>query len=279
MRILLISDFGIEHTPGGAQRSNQIIVEEGIARGHDVRLFHYDSNTSLLLDSYDFVISSNLEVISRVYPKLVENIPLLKNHVRLEHDSNSYWNNDFRKYFWSSCIKSFFLSEFHLQFFKELYGDIFNNVVIVPDPIDSSFYDMKLKRSDDIGYIGFFHELKGTGNFVEFANDNMDKKFLVAGWGSDEWIAQIKGLDNVKFLGKIEYRDMRLFYNMISSLYYNPICNEPFCRSVGEALMCGTKIIGGSNKIGSLEMFKRCQTFREKCINAASDFWKIIENV
>jgi hypothetical protein len=49
-----------------------------------------------------FVISSNLEIISRVYPKLVESIPTFNNHIRLEHDSNLYWGNDFRKRFWQS---------------------------------------------------------------------------------------------------------------------------------------------------------------------------------
>ena len=277
MKVLLISDFGVEHNSGGAQRSNQIIIDEGRSRGHTVRSFHYDSNFSLLLDSYDFVISSNLEIISRVYPKLVESIPTLNNHIRLEHDSNLYWGNDFRKRFWQSCIKSFFLTEFHLSFFKDLYGDIFKNVVIIPDPIDSSFYDMKLNRNDTIGYIGFFHKLKGTGNFVEFARENKQQAFIVAGWGSEEWEREINSLENVEFLGKIDHRDMPLFYNRISALYHNPICNEPFCRSVGEALMCGTKIIGGSNKIGSLEMFKSDDKFREKCINAARDFWIVIE--
>lgn len=279
MKILIISDFGVQHTPGGAQRSNQIIIEEGLVRGHEVISFHYDSDSSLLLDAYDFVISSNLEIISRVYPKLVESIPTLNNHVRLEHDSNTYWNNDFRKIFWYSCLKSFFLTDFHLSFFKDLYGDIFKNVVIIPDPIDSSFYDMKLERNDAIGYIGFFHELKGTGNFVEFARENKDQTFIVAGWGSEEWEREINSLENVEFSGKIDHRDMPLFYNRISALYYNPICNEPFCRSVGEALMCGTKIIGGSNKIGSLEMFKSDPMFRDRCLNAASDFWKEIESL
>jgi glycosyltransferase involved in cell wall biosynthesis len=277
MKVLLISDFGIEHNPGGAQRSNQIIIKEGQSRGHVVRSFHYDSNFSVLLDSYDFVISSNLEIISRVYPKLVESIPTLNNHIRLEHDSNLYWSNDFRKIFWQSCIKSFFLTEFHFSFFKDLYGDIFRNVVIIPDPIDSAFYDMKLDRSDSIGYIGFFHELKGTANFIEFARVNKNKRFLVAGWGSEQWEKAIKSLNNVEFLGKIDHGEMPIFYNTISSLYYNPVCNEPFCRSVGEALMCGTKIIGDSNKIGSLEMFKSDNMFREKCINAAKDFWKVME--
>jgi hypothetical protein len=60
MKVLLISDFGVEHNSGGAQRSNQIIIDEGRSRGHTVRSFHYDSNFSLLLDSYEicYIIKS-----------------------------------------------------------------------------------------------------------------------------------------------------------------------------------------------------------------------------
>ena len=142
MKILLISDFGIDHTPGGAQRSNQIIVDKGIAKGYDIKCFHYDSDTRVLEEDYDVVISSNLEVISNRYPDLVKSIPSLSNHVRLEHDSNLYWDNEFRKYFLGSCKLSFFLTQFHYDFFVEMYGDIFPNVRIVPDPIDSSFKDL-----------------------------------------------------------------------------------------------------------------------------------------
>lgn len=279
MKVLLISDFGVQHTSGGAQRSNEIIVKEGISRGHKVLQFHYDSSFSTLLDKYDVVISSNLEVITRHAPQLVRDIPELDNHVRLEHDSNLYWDNEFRKRFWASCKISFFLTEFHHNFFKEIYGDIFPNVRIVPDPIDESFLDEKMERSEKIGYVGFFHELKGTQNFIDFAKENKDDEFIVCGWGDPEWSRKISSIENVDFIGKIEYSRMKDFYNSIASLYYNPICNEPFCRSIGEAIMCGTNIIGGSNRIGSLKMYKSDPNgFREKCINAASDFWEILEN-
>jgi len=279
MDVLIISDFGLHHTLGGAQRSNQIIIDEGNIRGHNISCFHYDSHVSVLQQGYDVVISSNLEIISSRYPKLVQNIPNLDNHVRLEHDSNLYWTNEFRKHFWKSCKISFFLTKFHHEFFVRMYGDFFQNIKIVPDPIDKSFYDMKLERSNKIGYIGFMHQLKGTNNFLKYAKQNPDKEFIVAAWGAKEWLECINELKNVEFIGKLNHDQMPLFYNTIDSLYYNPICNEPFCRSVGEALMCGTKIIGGSDRIGSLKMYQSDQdTFREKCINAANNFWEILED-
>jgi len=278
MKVVLVSDFSIYHNPGGAQRSNHIVIEEGVSRGHTVRSINYDYCSSSFKDTYDVVISSNLEVLSKVNPDLVVSLTKMDNHVRLEHDSNLYWNDNFRKMFWNSCKVSFFLTKFHHSFFLEKYGDIFNNVKIVPDPISSDFFDMNTQRTDEIGYVGFMHYLKGTENFIEYVSNNADKKFLVAGWGNESYINKLSGFDNVEMLGTIDHKDMPKFYNRIGALYYNPVCNEPFCRAVGEAIMCGTKIIGDSKKIGSLEMYKNNpESFNSKCINAASDFWRILE--
>ena len=60
MKVLLVSDFGIRHSLGGAQRSNRLILDEGVQRGHDISIYHYDTDQSVLWDTYDVVISSNL---------------------------------------------------------------------------------------------------------------------------------------------------------------------------------------------------------------------------
>lgn len=279
MRVLFISDFGLQHTHGGAQRSNDIIIKKGTSRGHDVQLFTYDGDVNLLNSQYDIVVSSNLEIISSTLPQLVSSIPKLSNHVRLEHDSNTYWDDDFREYFWGSCKKSFFLTEFHHEFFVEFYGDIFPNVSIVPDPIDFSFRKLPITRGEKIGYVGFMHHLKGTNNFIQTVRNNPNKQFMVAGWGDKIWTDQITSLPNVEFCNKIDHLDMPVFYNSIESLYYDPVCYEPFCRSVGEALMCETPITTSSQRIGSLEMRKALsyEDFRSQCINAADKFWEEIE--
>lgn len=278
MDVLLISDFGVHHTPGGAQRSNQLIVDAGVKRGHTINCFHYDSDISILENHYDIVISSNLEVISSRLPELVKNIPQLDNHVRLEHDSNLYWNNDFRKYFWQSCKVSFFLTEFHHKFFVESYGDIFPNVQLVPDPIDG-FYDLNEPRTDEIGYVGFMHPLKGTDSFIEYVNANKDKSFVVAGWGSDNYVNELRSRENVNFLGALEHYQMLRFYNRIGSLYYKPVCNEPFCRSVGEAILCEVPNLITNDNIGCIHESNRLglSDFRLVCNNAPEMFWRKIE--
>jgi glycosyltransferase involved in cell wall biosynthesis len=279
MKILLISDFGIRHSIGGAQRSNQIILDEGINRGHDISIYHYDTDQSVLWDMYDIVISSNLEVISRTNPMVIQYCATSNNHVRLEHDFCRYLDNNIRKYLYTSCKKTFFLTNYHHRKFIEYYGDYFVNVEIVPDPIDiHTFFNMELNRNDDILYAGYMHPLKGTDNFIEYVKNNPDKQFRVAAWGEDKYESFMRNAPNIYFLGEVDYDDMPTLYNMHKQMYYNPVFDEPFCRAVGEALMCGVGIIGGSNKIGSLHMYKEDPVnFAPKCNHAAKNFWEILE--
>lgn len=279
MKILFISDFGVHHNLGGAQRSNKIIIDEGIKREHDISIYHYDSIQTVLWDNYDIVISSNLEVISKTNPMLIQFCATANKHVRLEHDFCRYLDNNIRQYLYSSCKKTFFLTNYHYKKFVEYYGDYFVNVEIVPDPIDmNEFYNMNLVRNTDILYIGFMHPLKGTENFINYVNNNPDKKFKVAGWGDKRYEDFMKNNSSIQFLGKIDHIKMAELYNTHMQMYYNPEFDEPFCRSVGEALMCGVEVIGNSDKIGSLHMMQEDPVnFASKCNYAAQSFWEILE--
>jgi len=281
MKVLLVSDFGIHHSLGGAQRSNQLILDEGIQRGHDISVYHYDTDQSVLWDTYDIVISSNLEVLSRTNPMILQYCATSDNHVRLEHDFCRYLDNNIRRYLYTSCKKTFFLTNYHYRKFVEYYGNYFVNVEIVPDPINMHrFYNMELERKDDILYVGFMHPLKGTDNFISYVNNNPGNSFTVAGWGDNRYEDFMRHRSNVNFLGKIDYADMMQLYNTHKQMYYKPEFDEPFCRAVGEALMCGVSIIGDSDKIGSLHMLKEDPVnFADKCNRASETFWEILENV
>lgn len=275
MKILLISDYGIHHTVGGAQRSNQLIIDEGVKRGHQIYVFHYDGDITELQDNYDWIISSNLEAISYQIGNIVEWLDIQPNHIRLEHDMNRYLSNERRYILWRNCKASFFLTEFHYQCFVKHYGDYFQNVVFVPDPIDRSFRDEGRKRDDVILYTGFMHPLKGTEEFIAFAKQNQDKNFLVAGWGGDFYQRFPK---NVTFLGKVDHYEMPALYNSVSAWYHRPTMYEPFCRSAGEAIICGVPELLSNNIIGAIHMYNNDRAnFAESCYNAASTFWEKIE--
>jgi glycosyltransferase involved in cell wall biosynthesis len=278
MKVLLISDYSLSHTSGGAQRSNDLLMQKGREIGHFISEFNYDSDPNYILNQhYDVVISSNLEAISNTNPDVIRWISTHPYHVRLEHDSNRYLSPEIRHALFSSCKKSFFLSKFHHKNFVESYGDYFVNIEIVADPIDASlFFNNNKKREDKILYVGFMHPLKGTNDFLSYCLSNPDLNFVVAGWASDDnYIRSCHALGNVEMLGKLEYEDMPSLYNTYSKMFYKPLFYEPFCRSVAEALMCGMEV-DSNDLIGSVHLYKEVghDAFVSQCDKAPEIFWE-----
>ena len=281
MKILFLSDYGLKHTIGGAQRSNRIIIDKGLSRGHEIVELHYDDDLTVLQNQsqhkFDWIISSNLEAFNQRVVDLVEYLDSIPNHIRLEHDMNRYLSDQRRYLLWRNCKASFFLTEFHYECFRRDYGDYFKNVYIVPDPIDRSFKDLNLGRADMILYAGFMHPFKGTLDFIQFVKDNPDKNFIVAGWGPPEIEAQMR-LPNIGFLGKVDHNSMPELYSCVSSYYHMPRMYEPFCRSAGEALVCGVPNMLVNDMIGAKRMWdKDPKGFSEKCYNASVTFWECVE--
>ena len=172
MNILFISDFNLNHNSGGAQVSNDIIIKRGLELGHNIILHNYDSSPLNLIYKYDLIISSNLEIINQTSKYLFDFIINHPNHVRLEHDSCLYLSKENRELLFKSSKINFFLSQFHLDFFKNLYGNIFDNIEIVYDPVDTSlFYDDNSEKIYDIIYCGLIHPLKGLNNLIDFCKN------------------------------------------------------------------------------------------------------------
>ena len=283
MKVLFVSDFSLDHNRGGAQRSNYLIINEGINRNHQIVSFHIDSNPEVLNQQYDVVISSNLEVLSRqpIAASLLNRIVTSDKHVRLEHDANRYLSTENRKILFGSCVKTFFLTQFHYDKFIEMYGDIFINVEIIPDPIDTDmFYDKKEDRIDKILYVGFMHYLKGTENFFEYVLNNPDQQFVMVAWGDSKYQHIARSISNIEWIDAVDYTEMPLLYNKYKAMYYHPVGFEPFCRSIGEALLCGMSI-NSNDLVGSLHYYHEIgkEKFKTQCGQAAQVFWKAIDEV
>ncbi len=278
MKVLFISDFTLDQREGGAQVSNSLVIKKGRELGHEIVEHDHTSSIVDFLSSYDLMVSSNLETISRKSPEKVEFILKHPNHIRLEHDSCSYLNHKGRKSLFNSSKLNFFLSQFHIYFFRDLYGDFFENVEIVYDPIDTNIF----KPSDgekiyDVVYCGYLHPLKGLNDLVKFAQNNPDREVSVFGWGELDCEAFFSDCPNLTFGGAKKHEEVAEIFQQSKALYHNPVVNEPFCRMMGEALLCGVKeIIGDTSKIGAYLEFQKVgyEIFREGCNNAADIFWE-----
>lgn len=274
MKVLWVADFGLKHNIGGAQRTDSVIIDEGIKRGYSIQPFNYDSPDELLQNEYDLVVSGNLESLHRrvnVFKYLLDHT----RHVRYEHDSNSYLPEQMRIDLFGSVKHSFFLSEFHRDTFLQIYGNIFPNSDIVTSPINTDvFHDLVMERQDKTLYVGFMHHLKGTQNFFRHALRNPDKHFVMASWGAPNLEFAARSLKNVEWLGKVDYNDMPALFNSYKTLFYHPMKFEPFCRSVGEAILCGMEL-NCSDNIGAVHDLKKhgVNGMRKLCKESPSKFW------
>ena len=282
MRVLFVSDLTLERNKvGGAQLSNSFIVERGKQLGHEIVEHDYESSIVDFLSTYDLLISSNLEVISNRSPEKLNFILKHPNHVRIEHDSCSYLQQETRKSLFKSSKKNFFLSKYHISFFRELYGDFFENIEIVYDPIDTDIFTLKdTPKIYDVVYCGYIHPLKGSDNLIKFAQNNPDRTLDVFGWSStqspDDLKKYFQTQSNIKYRGGVEHEEIASVFQQSKALFHNPLVREPFCRMVAEALLCGVEeLIGDKNKIGSYLEFQDVgyENFKDGCKNATTKFW------
>lgn len=282
MNIIMISDFNLSQSGGGAQVSNDLIIKEGVRRGHDIVLHNYNGSPVNMLRDYDMLISSNLEAAYRENRSTLDFIVGHPNHVRLEHDSCLYLETQDRVNLFQSSRLNFFLSGFHLDYFKSMYGDMFGETKIVYDPIDVALFkpNPDTPKIYDVVYCGLIHELKGVGELIEFSDKNKHRMIDVFGWSSvgDELL--FANHDNITFHGSIPHKEMPKLFQSCNSVFHNPVVNEPFCRMVAEAILCGVDdFIGTPEKIGSLLEYRKhgLDEFKTNCSNASIQFWEALE--
>ena len=283
MRVLFVSDFTLEQRLGGAQVSNDLIIKKGRDLGHEIVEHDHTSSVVDFLSSYDLLVSSNLEAISRATPNKLDFILQHPNHIRLEHDSCLYLDNSLRQQLFESSKINFFLSDFHISFFRENYGDYFKNVEINYDPMNTEIFSEGNQENEyDIVYCGYLHPLKGVNNLVKHAVENPDRTIDIFGWGDGDIASSFNGVPNIEFHGAKDYTEIADIFKKSKAIYHHPVVNEPFCRMVAEALLCGvTEVIGAKEKIGSYLEFEKVgrQEFAKKCSEATQNFWNKVEKL
>ena len=130
-------------------------------------------------------------------------------------------------------------------------------------------------------YCGYLHHLKGLNNLISFAQQNPDRSVSIFGWGDQDYSELLNSIDNVEFFGMKSHEEISKIFQQSKALFHSPIVNEPFCRMVGEALLCGIEeIIGETDRIGAYLEFKEVgyDNFKKGCENAAENFWSKINN-
>ena len=286
MKVLFVTDFNSYTNPGGAQFSNRAVIEKGQELGFNITEYNYNSSRIKLLQKYDLVISSNLNAHAQEKDNYIFNYIINHPfHVRYEHDSCHYLTEGARRSLFLSSKLNIFLSEYHLDFFKDLYGNMFQNNTIVYDPLDVDL----LQKSDcektyDVMYCGYAHTNKGFEEFLNYAKKNPNKKLAFLGWFTQDTIKlkeQLDNVDNIESLPRVEPEEVPNYLQKTKAIFHKPIVREPFCRMVAEALLCGCELIGHKDKIGSYLEYTKVgeEEFRRKCQNASTLFWEKIKEL
>jgi len=98
-------------------------------------------------------------------------------------------------------------------------------------------------------FVGRMIELKGTDILLAIAKREPKINFVFVGTGPCEESVELASLENknVKFVGKVENKDLPVFYNAADILAVPSKYEEGFGRVILEALSCGTPVVG-SNK-------------------------------
>ena len=144
------------------------------------------------------------------------------------------------------------------------------------------FHHAGSERIYDIVYCGYLHQLKGLDNLLRFASSNPDRKISIFGWCDFNPESIFSNAENISFHGEKSHEEIAEIFQQSVAVYHSPIVNEPFCRMVGEALLCGVEeIIGSTQKIGSYLEFQKCgiEEFSKRCSEAPQIFWDKLEGL
>ncbi len=298
MKILFIHDTQPDFT-GGAELSNQRIIDAGRALGHIIN-YHIPIEIN---QTKAEILQSDLVIVSSIFfcpfeTELIAALVLSQTpYVRYEHDYGFCVSRDamclkdnrvngcchaskYRAYkqLFSHAILNVFLSPLHLESHRKLYRDIpASSYFLLPPPIDLSLiknHDVKL---NSVCFIGDLNLKKGGVALLEYAKQNPSKQIEV--YGDNRLNAQEEISENISFNGKKSYPEILQILSETEACFFSPFWNEPSGRVAAEALLSGCKLIGNNN-IGSLsfEFSSDLMEFRKKIADAPREFWNNVIN-
>ena len=113
-----------------------------------------------------------------------------------------------------------------------------------------------IKKKYDYLFIGRLTKKKGLYIFIDLAIKFPNKKFCIAGNGpeEEEVIKLSHNMNNLTFLGRVNYKDLPKIYNLSKTLIIPSLYVEGFARVALEGLACGLPIIATQNVTALIEL-------------------------
>ncbi len=275
-KILWITDHTTEDVPaGGAEITDSYIISAAKELGYTIEVCLSRRLRSYMLSENDIIILSNCY---DVYRSVRDKIMQEKQYIIYSHDSGRWMsvmkeNPELMKY----SLINIFLSPLHRDCFTK-YFNSYNDTLLVSPHIPFTFIDKGEKRLNRIMYAGNIHDGKGLNNIIEFAKNNKDINIdFYSNRGASYLKSELKRLKNCHLKGYIKKEEMADYYNKYKYFVHLPKDIEAFGRAVGEAILCGCKVISNS-KIGALSYNWDYKNFRINTLYAHYYFWNELEN-
>lgn len=274
-KIAWVADYSLSQHQGGAQRTNQIIIDRGRELGYEIEEVNSDN---FHLPEADLYILNNIHYIYWNYtPQLLEIIDS-KPFIRYEHDYLWKIPMPFSEiqHIYDQSLLNIFLSPLHLEEHQKA-GLKLERVHLQPSPIDTERFTRGEGKKGTVLYTGELAEHKGLLNIFSHASNNPDLKYDLYGWAGNMWEKLKEDMPrNCKVNTPLGYEKMPDLYRKYGKFIHMPLWIEPFGRTVAEAYLSGCELIT-NNKVGFQSYdwdYSDYEGVRQRLAEAPDLFWE-----
>ncbi len=148
----------------------------------------------------------------------------------------------FRNLFLNS-IFNVFQSPNHYNAHYNFFGEAVANPLIMPPTVEVDNINISEIKNDIIPFFGELNKLKGGYEFVEFANKNSDKKFVV--YGENKLNCELP--NNISLEEPITNDKVLKILGETKTFFIKPFWPEPSGRLAAEAFLSGCELITNEN--------------------------------
>lgn len=271
MKILWVADYDVKQNKGGAQQTNDVMIKEGLKRGHTIKSLNWGAVMPLAKE-FDLIVLNNIAKFEKAQ---IDELLASGKCVRYEHD---LWVAREYPDLYKKVNKTIFLSPLHRDTVFEKIGYKIDNYELVPSPIDSKIFKLseKTKEKNSVLCVGNLCEDKGVNGMIEYAKNNPQLKFYCIGWGAS--VDALKEVENIEYVGELDQKDIVKWYQKCEYFYHRPILYEAFGRTVIEAYLCGCNLLL-NGRVGAISWnwdFSNYDEIKEN-VKSEKKFWDILE--
>lgn len=293
MKIAWFNDYSLQQYIGGCSITNSIIIKKGKELGYEIIEFNAkeDINPEKDLKNFDLIILNNINMFKKEILDWV-----IKNTKYMTYVHDYYWCQ-FRSAQCERCktkctpakcffdlfansILNIFLSPLHLEIYKRFFGETLRDAIYIPSPLeDGKFYPDEKQQQEKYLFAGIIMAHKGVPHILGYAKQ-MNIKIDFAGKAiSKSLMKEIKEKHN--YLGEVPFDKMPELYRQYKYFIINPVWDEPFGRTICEAVASGCKLIKFSKtKMTGFESYQLPpEEMIKKCIKTPEVFWNKVNEV